>query len=454
MNADAQGADPSAGVFHERELASLFANLTRYPRVALAVSGGVDSVALMFLVRSWLDLRSSGPQITVLTVDHRLREAAASEAEWVKGKAEWLDFQHETLIWEGEKPRSALQAEARRARYGLMTAYCRAATIPAIATAHTSDDQAETFLMRLARGSGLDGLSAMEDISRRDGIDILRPLLMVSRRRIEAFLTKWEQSWLDDPSNEDERYERVRVRHKLKAAQSLGLSPAAIALSARRLRRARNALDGVTSEFLRAKVSLHEAGFARFRLPELFEIHEDVALRALARMIAAVGGSSERLRLSKIEACYQMMLHTPRSATLGCCRLIAKNAELTIIREIGRMEAAGRCGVQPGETMLWDERFMVTFDGGEAGAATLRALGVDGLHAVKAAKGHFGQVPRLAAMTLPSLWIEGKLCYAPFIDFAGHAPDGWSPLSHAEFTNAWHISATREERENPTRPGS
>lgn len=451
MNAAAHGAAPSAGVFHEHELASFFANLAHYPRVALAVSGGADSVALMLLVRNWLDHRSSGPQITVLTVDHRLRDAAASEAEWVKREAEALGFEHETLVWEGEKPRSDLQAGARRARYGLMTAYCRAATIPAIATAHTSDDQAETFIMRLARGSGLDGLSAMEEISRRDGIDILRPLLMVSRRRIEAFLLEREQPWLEDPSNDDERYERVRIRRKLKAAQSLGLSPAALALSARRLRRARDALERVTAEFLRAKVSLHEAGFAKLRLPELFEIHEDVALRALARMIIAVGGGGAPLRLSKIEACYQMLRRTPRSATLGGCRLIAKGANLTIIREIGRMDVTSGSIIQPGETLLWDGRFMVTYAAGEAGAATLRALGVDGIHAVKAAKGHFSQAPRLAAMTLPSLWIESKLCYAPFADFVGQAPDGWSIRSHAEFTNAWHMLATCEERENPMR---
>ena len=445
MNPAAPDADPSTGVFRENELASLFATLAHYPRVALAVSGGADSVALMLLVRSWLDLGSSGPQITVLTVDHRLREAAASEAEWVKRNALALGFQHQTLVWEGEKPRSDLQAEARRARYGLMTAYCRTATIPAIATAHTSDDQAETFIMRLARGSGLDGLSAMQDISRRDGIDILRPLLMVSRRRIEAFLLAREQSWLEDPSNDDERYERVRIRRKLKAAQSLGLSPARLALSAKRLRRARDALDRVTAEFLRAKVSLHQAGFAKLHLPDLFEIHEDVALRALARMIAALGGGTAPLRLSKLEAYYQMMRMAPRSATLGGCRLIVKGAELTIMREIGRMDMTSGSMIRPGETLLWDGRFMVTYAGGETGVAALRALGVDGIHAIKAAKGHFSLVPRLAAMTLPALWIKSKLCYAPFVDFAGQAPDGWSVGCHAEFSNAWPMRATSRE---------
>ena len=454
MNADAHDADPATGVFHEHELASFFANLTYYPRVALAVSGGADSVALMLLVRTWLDLRAGGPQITVLTVDHRLRDAAASEAEWVKNEAQVLGFQHETLVWEGEKPHSDLQAAARRARYGLMTAYCRSRSIPAIATAHTSDDQAETFIMRLARGSGLDGLSAIEEISRRNGIDILRPLLTVSRRRIEAFLLARALRWLDDPSNDDERYERVRIRRQLKAARSLGLSPAALALSARRLRRSRDALELVTADFLRAHVKLHEAGFAKLHLPELFEIHEDVALRALARMIAAVGGGSALLRLSKIETYYQMMRTAPRSATLGGCRLIVKGADLTIIREIGRMDAASAHIVRPGETLLWDARFMLTYEGGEARGATLRALGMDGVHAVKAAKGHFHGVPRLAAMTLPSLWIEDTLCYAPFVDFAGQAPDGWSTRSHAEFTNAWHLSEACQRHKSPTQAGS
>ncbi len=264
-----------------------------------------------------------------------------------------MGFQHETLVWLGEKPHSDLQAEARRARYGLMTAYCRAAAIPAVATAHNCDDQAETFIMRLARGSGLDGLSAMDGISRRDGIDILRPLLTVSRRRIEAFLLRREQQWLEDPSNEDERYERVRIRRKLKAARSLGLSSAKLALSAGRLRRARDALELVTAEFLRAKVSLHEAGFVKLRLPELFEIHEEIALRALARMIAAVGGGSAPLRLSKIETCYQMMRTAPRSATLGGCRLIGKGADITIIREIGRIDVdAAHLLSSLGETYL------------------------------------------------------------------------------------------------------
>jgi tRNA(Ile)-lysidine synthase len=449
MTTATPGAELSAGAFLEPELAAIFASWGRYPCLALAVSGGADSVALMLLVRSWLDLAPGGPQITVLTVDHRLRAAAALEAEWVREQAAMLGFQHQTLLWEGEKPRSDLQAAARRARYGLMTAYCRAASIPGLATAHNRDDQAETVLMRLARGSGLDGLCAMEELSRREGIDILRPLLDVSHQRIEAFLLERGQPWLEDPSNDDARHERVRVRRKLKSGQMPALSPVALALSARRLRRAREALDRVTAEFVRAKVSLHEAGFAKLSLAGLFEIDEEIALRALARLILAVGGGNAPLRLSKLEAFYQRMRTVRRSATLGGCRLLARGPSLLVVREIGRIGASATSTIQPGETRLWDGRFTVTHCGAESGAATLRALGADGMRAVKTAGGHFGPLPALTVMALPSLWAGSELEFTPFAEFDGQVPRGWSTLSHAEFANSFPLSADREPPGDP-----
>jgi tRNA(Ile)-lysidine synthase len=452
MNADTTDTGSSAGVLYEHQLAGLFASLAVHPHVALAVSGGADSVALMLMVRNWLNQRSSGPQITIITVDHRLRDAAASEAEWVKRTAQQLGFQHETLVWNSAKPHAGLQAEARRARYDLLTAFCRATSIPAIATAHTSNDQAETFIMRLARGSGLDGLSAMAEISRRDGIDILRPLLTMSRQWIEAFLLAQRQPWLDDPSNDDDRYERARIRRQLKEVQSLGLSPARLVLSAKRLRRARDALELVTLTFLQAKVSLDEAGFAKLRLPDLFDLHEDIALRALVRMILAVGGGST-VRLSKIETYYQMMRGSPGNATLGGCRLIKKDEGLTIMREIGRMGALSQAAIQPGQTLLWDGRFKITYVGQNTKAAILRPLGIDGMQAIKAAAGYFGPVPRLAAMTLPSLWNDSELCYAPFVKFPSGEPDGWHPDSHAEFAHVWDLPANFGADEAPPRPG-
>jgi tRNA(Ile)-lysidine synthase len=286
----------------------------------------------------------------------------------------------------------------------------------------------------------------MDDVFRRTGVDILRPFLGIPRRRIEAFLHAQGQSWLDDPSNDDGRFERVRVRRALRAMPSLGLSPVALALSARRLRRARDALEAATTAFLSAHATLHLAGFAHIGLPHLFEAHEEVGLRALNRMIATVGGdSSAPLRLSKLEACFETLRTARRGATLGGCRLLVKGSALLIIREIGRMDATAERPMLPGGTCLWDARFIVTYGADEPYSAILRPLGADGYRAIKVANGHFGGVPRLAALTLPSLWAAGALRYAPFADFAGGSPAEWSAHSRAQFVNALAVPAARDE---------
>lgn len=446
MNATSRQDDGADGVFPESELKAVFASWVAYPRIALAVSGGADSIALMLLARTWLNLtRVTHPQITVLTVDHRLREASTVEAEWVKSTAATFGFQHETLSWDGDKPSADLQAEARRARYRLMTSYCRSMGIPALATAHTCDDQAETLLMRLARGSGIDGLTAMDIVSHQNGVDILRPLLEIPRRRIEAFLHARGQTWLDDPSNEDDRFERVRVRRKLRAARSLGLAPAAVALSAKRLRRARVALDAAATAFLRDNAALYPAGYAEIGLPKLRLVHDEIGLRALGRIITAIGGDHDApLRLSKLEACFDALRNGQRGATLGGCRLLVKADRLLAIREIGRMDGTTARPIQPGETSLWDCRFNFTA-GAEADAALLRPLGPGGYRVICAADGHFGEVPRLATLTLPSLWAGDTLRFTPFASFAGPPPAGWSTNSRAEFAHslaapAGHIS--------------
>jgi tRNA(Ile)-lysidine synthase len=438
MNAASRRDGGTDGVFPDSELRAIFAGWSAYPSIALAVSGGADSVSLMLLVRMWLDLTQAAcPQITVLTVDHGLRDASAAEAEWVKSIAGALGFRHETLRWDGEKPSADLQAEARRARYALLTGYCREANVPALATAHTSDDQAETVLMRVARGSGVDGLSAMDGVSRRNGIDILRPFLGIPRRRIEAFLRAHGQPWLDDPSNEDDRFERVRVRRMLRAAPSLGLAPAALALSARRLRRARDALDAAATEFLAANASLYPAGYADIGLPQLFHVPEEIGLRALGRTVTVIGGGTGvPLRLSKLEACFEALRNGRRGATLGGCRLLAKADRLLVIREIGRMSRIPAQPVRPGETTIWDGRFTISYAPDEAHPALLRTLDHEGYRAIRAANGHFGKTPGVAALTLPSLWTGATLRYAAFASFAGPPPAGWSTNSRAEFANS------------------
>ena len=173
-----------------RAAKQLFAELRSAPALVLAVSGGPDSVALMWLAARWQRSLARGPLLTVVTVDHGLRREAAREAREVKRLATELGLTHRTLRWRGAKPKTGLPAAAREARYCLLAQAARAAGASHVLTAHTRDDQAETLLMRLLRGSGLAGLSAMAQVSKRDGIILARPLLDVSKSQLVATLKR------------------------------------------------------------------------------------------------------------------------------------------------------------------------------------------------------------------------------------------------------------------------
>lgn len=437
MKAPRDGDGSEASPVSDGELDTLFSGFQRYPRIALAVSGGADSVALMRLTHIWSARTVEPPSFTVLTVDHGLRAAAAAEAEWVKREAAVLGLDHHTLIWEGAKPATGIQAKARTARYALICDYCRAHDIPALATAHTADDQAETLLMRLARGSGVDGLAGMAPVTPLDGVYVLRPLLALPRSRLVASLNALGQQWVDDPSNEDAHYERVRIRRSLRrAGGELGLTIEALALSARRLRRARDAIEDMTTRFLREALTVHEAGYGETALAALTGAPEEIAVQSLARMARIFGRQTEPLRMAKVEAAQALLRAGGRGATLGGCRFTVRHGALQAVREFGRMERTA-ITLHPGETVLWDGRFSVTLPHSPHATApeyALCPLGPEGLAAIAEMGGGMDNIPRLAALALPSLWRGERLCYAPFALWPEGTPLDWLAGCAFKFT--------------------
>src|SRR3954447_20587329 len=190
----------------------LFADLKSAPAIVLAVSGGPDSIALMWLAGRWRRALARGPRLVAVTVDHGLRAEAAREAREVKRLARSLDLPHRTLRWSGAKPDTGLPAAARAARYRLLAQSARRSGATHILTAHTRDDQAETLLMRMLRGSGIAGLAAMARESERDGVWLARPLLDVPKSQLVATLTRAKIAFADDPTNRDVSFTRPRLR--------------------------------------------------------------------------------------------------------------------------------------------------------------------------------------------------------------------------------------------------
>ena len=278
------------------------------PVIVLAVSGGPDSTALLTLAARWRSALGHGPRLIAVTIDHGLRPQSAGEAKAVKRLAHRLGVPHRTLRWRGRKPTSGLQEAARAARYRLLANAAAAAKATHIITAHTLDDQAETVLIRMTRGSGLTGLCAMSPLTTLPApsgreIALARPLLDIPKARLVATLKRAGIGFAHDPSNSDPRFARTRLRALMPALAREGLDARRLALLARRMRRADSAVE--TLVLLAASAVSDQpwplGGPLVFDAPKFVHLPEEVQLRLLARAIVQLGAGAP-VRLGRLEA--------------------------------------------------------------------------------------------------------------------------------------------------------
>ena len=360
-------ANSTAGVVSDAEADELFAPLLAHQHLVLAVSGGSDSVALMHLAAAWSRRHDAVPKLTVLSVDHGLRRDAAHEAATVARWARDAGLAHATLQWTAEKPASGLQAAARAARYQLMSDWCLGSGAQAIVTAHTADDQAETVVMRLARGSGLDGLAGMAAQTLTPW-PLLRPLLGVTRGRLRTTLVARGLKWFDDPSNEDERFERIRMRRALAVLEPLGIDTESIALSARRLARASEALDLAARDLCRSAVTWHRTGYGELDLAAFAAAPEELRLRVLQMLVWQLG-SHDMPKMAALERVVGWIAGgSGRARTLAGCRIVKRKRYLLLGREPGRI-AQQPMRLEPDGGVfdsVWDQRFRLTVHGAQA----------------------------------------------------------------------------------------
>jgi len=304
------------------EAKTLFADLRSAPALLLAVSGGPDSTALMVLAARWRAALENGPALIAVTVDHGLRAESRREARAAKQLATRLGIRHRTMRWTGAKPQTGLPEAARAARYHLLAVAARAVGAGHILTAHTLDDQAETVLLRMARGSGLTGLAAMarETVlpgqvraavaARRasDPLLLVRPLLDLPKARLIATLEASRIPFCEDPSNVDPRFTRARLRQLMPVLAGEGLDAKRLALLARRLRRAEATVEFAVRV---AAIAVSDAAWShggpiRLDAEKFIRLPEEVALRLLGRAIVHAVGELP-LRLGRLEALYDWL---------------------------------------------------------------------------------------------------------------------------------------------------
>lgn len=293
-------------------------------RIAVAVSGGVDSIALLH----WLV--AIGIDVVVLHVNHGLRSAAKAEEEYVVKTAAELGVPCHVFYWNGEKPTSGLEAAARDARYKMMTDFCHTSGIEYLAVAHQADDQIETFLMNLARGSGVNGLAGMRSVSSRDEVKILRPLLNVPRADLEKYCADNNIRYFHDEMNDDTRYMRVRMRKNRHVLRDLlGISDERILLAMENLDRVRTSR---LTDVAAAVDSVMEEDRAIFSDSFLFDLGRDIGLQFIAALIMRIGGGEYQPRLKSLESALDK-LTTDCKFTLGRCVVRRLGSRILIARE-------------------------------------------------------------------------------------------------------------------------
>jgi tRNA(Ile)-lysidine synthase len=341
-------------------LAGLFAPAAREPAIGLAVSGGPDSLALMLLARQWAATLENPPRLFVYSLNHGLRPEAQEEVAMVLELAERLGLEARGLEWTGAKPETGLQEAARQARYRLIGEAMQADGARLLLTAHHRADQAETILMRMAHGSGVDGLKGMQTMGMVEGVTILRPLLDVEPAALATIVEGAGFTAVHDPSNDDPNYERVRWRKLLPALSAEGLDSATLSRFATRMAEADEALTQMANAAFAELVQFDGFGAALLPNANFLAFSPAIGRRVLGRVLNVVGGRQKPRALGQVERLYDQIAarDLPRAATLLGTIVRQKGESLTISREPGRVLPEDK-SLSPGGELIWDERFRI-----------------------------------------------------------------------------------------------
>lgn len=385
--------------------------------LALAVSGGPDSMALAWCVARWngsTALRGGAP-VKAFIVNHALRPESAEEAEQTKKRLEEIGLETEILRWDHPPVTTRIHVQARKARYDLLIEACKRHGIRHLLLAHQREDQAETILMRFAKGSGIDGLAGMAPTSTIKGITLVRPFLNVSKERLIATCQAAILHYATDPSNEKEKYARARLRRLQQTLSTEGFTTERLLDLGDRAREAKDALDHYTKALLRVAAQQDEAGSIRLNLEQLRSAPQAVALRALTACLRAIHEADYPPERASLLPVYKALCadEPMETRTLHGCVLGKTDKHVTFCREFSTI--TDEQPIEPGQTVLWDQRWHVTLEANQQTGLVVRALGFQTKETLdRLAPYILKRIPQgRVRAALPALWKDKTLAIIP-----------------------------------------
>lgn len=394
----------------DHQLDDLFSPLIDIRRIALAVSGGRDSLALMFLIKKWIENNKFDKDVVVLTVNHQLREESNAECAEVALIAQGYGFHHKILIWHHENIKTSIQEKARNARYGLMINYLKENGIDTLITGHTLDDKIETFLMRLSKGSGLEGLKSIQTSRNLDGINLFRPLLKITRDQTTKTLVSQNIGWIDDPTNTDEKYERIKIRNNISTLEKLNISKEMLQLTLNRLGRADEVISNITEKALLEVLHFDSLGYVSLDYDILRAYPYEIIIKVFEKALIYVNG--KRVSLQSLERVCFEVIQTRKPKTINGCVIYTKKNIIHITRENRDIESFN---LKVGDLHVWDNRFKICLRSFNEDFITIKNLGRSKELKYLCENTIYADIPMYVLNTLPGGFIKDKLVLMPNI---------------------------------------
>jgi tRNA(Ile)-lysidine synthase len=401
--------------FRFREKISSFVGKEKF---AIAVSGGSDSLALSVLAKLY-SLENDNDFISLI-IDHKLRKESAEEAKETYKNLTVRKIKAKILTYQGEKFSSNIQKKARDLRYDLFEKYCVKNKIKFLILAHHQDDLIENFYIRLIRGSGIKGLTSLQNIFEYNkNFYLLRPLLNFNKQELLTVSKKYYSSWIEDPSNKNDKFLRVRIRKMQTKLQKEGFDPKRIIKTIDNLNTAKDSLDFYIFKSEKKYLNFYKEGYATLKSSIFNNEAQEVIFRVIIKAIHFVSGEYYPPRSDSLKGLMKNLLAKSfKSSTLGGC-LIEKNKNIISFYREDRNVAVETLNKTKQKTN-WDDRFLVNKNFNNQQQFVVKKLGNHGIEYLRKNKfnDYGNKIPVHAKKTLPSFWNnEGQLLFVPFVNF-------------------------------------
>ena len=334
-----------------------YRNIITNKRLCVAVSGGIDSLSLMLILDEWCNANNS--KLYAVTVDHGLRVESRKEAEYVNELCKLKHIEHCILTWNGEKPKKNVELIARENRYNLIANYCKENNIDFLFVAHHMQDQAETFLIRLFRGSGIDGLSSMKAIAENYSLKIIRPFLDIQKETLKKYLLKNNIKWVEDESNSDEKYLRNKIRNFLDTFDNKDDIIKRINFAINQIGDYRVFIDNYIKKIEKKVLSFNSFGCCLFDKNELLKEDENIILKILAKISMIISGNYYKPRLEKLKRLLDSIQNNDniKYTFYGCIFETYRDNKIIVYREYKAI--SGDVNLIYNKEVVWDNRFRI-----------------------------------------------------------------------------------------------